>query len=80
MNMNPAILMKLMKAKEDFTKHHPKFSAFFTAMFLSGNGIPEGTVVEITVTKPGEEPVSTNMRVQQSDLELAAELKNLMGQ
>ncbi len=78
MNMNPAVLMKLMKAKEEFARQHPKFSAFLNAMFMSGNGIPEGTILEITVKKPGEEPVSTNMRVTKSDLDLAAELKNFM--
>lgn len=77
MNMNPAALMKLMKAKNDFTANHPKVAAFINAVFQGGNGIPEGTVIEITVTKPGEESISTNMRVLHSDLELLEELKNL---
>ena len=33
--------------------------------------------VLITVTKPGEEPITTNMKVLQSDLDLLDELKNL---
>ena len=37
----------------------------------------EGTVLEITVTRPGEEPVTANIKVQQSDLELLEELKEL---
>lgn len=77
MNMNPAALMKLMKAKNDFTANHPKVVAFINAVFRGGSGIPEGTVIEITVTKPGEEPISTNMKVLHSDLELVEELKNL---
>ncbi len=75
--MNPAILMKLMAAKNKFVQNHPKFEAFVKAVFLGNNAIPEGTVIEITVTKPGEQPISTNLRVQQSDLELVEELKNL---
>lgn len=75
--MNPAVLMKLMSAKNKFVQNHPKFEAFIKAVFLNGSGIPEGTVIEITVTKPGEQPVSTNLRVQQSDLELVEELRNL---
>lgn len=75
--MNPAMLMKLMSAKNKFTQNHPKFEAFVKAVFMSNNGITEGTVIEITVTKPGEAPISTNLRVQQSDLELVEELKNL---
>lgn len=75
--MNPAVFMKLMSAKNKFVQNHPKFEAFVKAVFLGGNGIPEGTVIEITVTRPGEQPISTNLRVQQSDLELVEELKNL---
>ena len=75
--MNPAMLMKLMSAKNKFVQNHPKFEAFVKAVFLNGSGIPEGTVIEITVTKPGEAPISTNLRVQQSDLELVEELRNL---
>lgn len=41
------------------------------------NGIPEGTIIEVTVTKPGGEPVSTNLKVMQSDLDMINELRNL---
>ncbi len=75
--MNPAMLMKLMSAKNTFTQNHPKFEAFVNAVFLKGNGIPEGTIIEISVTKPGEEPVSTNIKVLPSDLELVESLKEL---
>lgn len=75
--MNPAMLMKLMSAKNKFVQNHPKFEAFVKAVFLNGNGIPEGSIIEITVTKPGEAPISTNLKVQQSDLELVEELRNM---
>uniref|UniRef100_UPI004056D445 hypothetical protein n=1 Tax=Acetatifactor sp. TaxID=1872090 RepID=UPI004056D445 len=75
--MNPAILMKLMSAKNKFTQNHPKFEAFVKAVFMGNQPIPEGTVIEISVTKPGEQPITTNLKVQQSDLELVEELKNL---
>ena len=39
--MNPAILMKLMSAKNTFTKNHPKFVAFLSTVFK--NGVEEGT-------------------------------------
>lgn len=73
--INPATIMKMMKAKDKFTENHPKFVAFLTAVF--GSGIQEGTIIELTVTKPGEEPVTTNIKVKQSDLDLMQELKNL---
>lgn len=73
--MNPASIMKLMNAKNKFTENHPKFTAFLNAVF--SGGITEGTIIEITVTKPGEEAVTTNMKITQSDLDLFSELKDL---
>ena len=34
-------------------------------------------MIEITVTRPGEAPVTANLKVMQSDLELLEELKGL---
>lgn len=73
--MNPASIMKIMNAKNKFTANHPKFVAFLNAVFSAG--ITEGTIIEITVTKPGEEPITTNMKVQQSDLDLLQELQDI---
>ena len=42
-----------------------------------GSGIPADSVIEITVTKPGQEPVTSNIRVLQSDLELLDSLKDI---
>lgn len=74
--INPTILMKLMNAQNVFTKNHPKFAAFLSAVFSSK--IEEGTIIELAVTKPGEETVTTNLKVQQSDLELFNEIKEMM--
>lgn len=73
--LNPASLMKIMSAKNVFEGNHPKFVAFVKAVF--SKGIEEGTIMEITVTKPGQEPMTANIKVQQSDLELLQELKEL---
>lgn len=75
--MNPVTLMKLMNAKKKFEQNHPKFGAFLKAVFLGGSKIQEGTIIEITVIKPEEQPISTNLKVLQSDLELLEELRNL---
>lgn len=74
--MNPASLMKIMNAKNVFTGNHPKFVAFLKAVF-SGS-IEEGTVIEISVTKPGEDAVTSNIKVRQSDLELLRELQEMV--
>ncbi len=73
--MNPAAMMKLMAAKNKFESNHPKFFAFIKAVF--SRGIEEGTVIEVTVTRPGESPITTNMKIQQSDMELMQELKSM---
>lgn len=73
--MNPASIMKIMSAKNRFTENHPKFAAFIKTVFAKG--IEEGTVIEIQVTRPGESPMTANIKVQQSDLELMRELQEL---
>ena len=50
--------------------------AFLKAVF--SKGMEEGTVIVITVTKPEQEAVTANIKVQQSDLELLQELKELV--
>lgn len=75
MAINPAMMIKLMNAKSKFEKNHPKFFSFIKTVF--SRPIEEGTIMEITVTRPGEEPITTNIKIQQSDLELLEELKNM---
>lgn len=74
--MNPAVLMKLMSAKTQFEQSHPKVISFLKAVF--SRPIEEGTILELTVTRPGEEPVTTNLKVKDSDLALMESLKDLM--
>ncbi len=73
--MNPATIMKLLQAKNKFANEHPKFVAFLETVF--SRGITEDTVIEMTVTRPGEAPLTSNIKIKQSDLELFEELKNL---
>lgn len=75
--MNPAAMMQIMTALKKFESTHPKFVAFIKTMF--GKGITEGTIIELTVINPGQDPVTTNIRVQQSDLELVKQLQDLAG-
>lgn len=73
--MNPTAMFKLMGAKKNFEKNHPKFAAFAKKMLQQG--IEEGTVVEITVTRTDGSSVRANIKVQASDLELLRGLKEL---
>ena len=73
--MNPMDLMKIMSAKNRFQANHPKFGAFLKAAFAGV--IQEGTILELTVTKPDGEKMTTNLKVQPSDLKLLNELRNM---
>ena len=53
--MNPSAILKLMSAKAAFTKNHPKFSAFCKAAL--SRPIEPGTIIEISLQRPGEEPM-----------------------
>lgn len=73
--INPKMAFKVMEARNKFTRNHPKFVAFLNVI-LSG-GMPEGTVFEVTVTKPGQEPITSNIKILKEDLELMESLKEL---
>lgn len=75
--INPMSMMKMMQAKNKFTENHPKFVQFLKTAF--SGGIEEDTIIEISVEKPGQNRITSNIKVKQSDLELLAELKNLAG-
>ncbi|MCR5665945.1 MAG: hypothetical protein K6G01_03885 [Eubacterium sp.] len=67
--------MKIKGIKEEFEKNHPGVTHFFHDEIMSG--LPEGTIVEISVTKPGEEKVTTNMKVNEKDREIFKTLGDL---
>jgi hypothetical protein len=73
--MNPQSVIKVMAAINTFRTNHPKFASFVQIML--NRGVEEDTIIEVTVTRPGEEPLTANMKVTQSDLELIGALKEL---
>ena len=73
--MNPANIMKIMNAKNKFNCKPSEVCGIFKCGILQRDG--GGTVIEITLTRPGEEPMTTNMKIQQSDLDLMRELQDM---
>ena len=65
-------MMKVMNAWNIFKQNHPKFPAFCSA--VSRRGIREGGILEVTYISPEGEKLTTNIKVQASDLELLREL------
>ncbi len=74
--LNPAALLKMKGAVQAFTANHPKVTQFFRQEL--GKGMEAGTIIEISMTRPGQEAVVTNLKISESDLELFKELKNLV--
>ena len=73
--MNPQSMMQLIGALGTFKNNHPKFASFLELMIKGG--IPEDSVIEVTVTKPGLDPVTANMKVLASDIQLMQALKDI---
>ena len=61
--------MKLLEIRnsECFTRRHPKFPQFLTAVQQAG--IQEGTVIEIQITTPDGKTFTSNLKVQPEDID-----------
>lgn len=73
-NMNPMAMMKIATMLEKFKTNHPKVFPFFKE---AGNRIGEGSVIEITVTDPNGDSITSNIRVTADDLEMVAAFKEM---
>ena len=68
--MNP---FTILKYKSQLEGNHPRAAGFVKKVILTG--LPEGTVVEVSITKPGEETKTSNIRVTREDIELFDEVR-----
>lgn len=72
---NPAELMKLMGMKNKFESAHPKFVSFIKD--IASRGVEEGSIIEISVTRPDGSKTTANMKVQAGDVEMVNDIRNL---
>lgn len=72
---NPTKMLRLKNAWLSFTSCHPKFPKFLQA--VSQSAIQEGTVIEISVTKPDGTSLTSNVKLTASDMQLFHEISNL---
>ena len=72
--MNPFALLGIVNRLESA---HPKAAAFVRNELMTG--LPVGTVIEMTVTKPGAQPRTTNVRLTEEDLAAINEFKDMGG-
>ncbi len=68
MGFNPADLFKIKSAASKFNANHPKLLPFFAA--AESKIMTPGSVIEISITDPVGEKIETNLRVQESDIEM----------
>lgn len=70
--VNPAALLTIKKKWEEFSSRHPRFVAF--ASTLQQSGVPEGSVIDISVTLPGGEKYQSNLKLTAEDIEMIKSL------
>ena len=68
--MNP---FTLFKYKSKLEANHPKAAEFVKRVIMPG--LPEGTIVEVSVTKPGEDTKTSNIRVTKDDIDMFDEVR-----
>ncbi len=73
--MNPLELMQLKDKALVFKESHPKFISFLRA--VSRRNLPEGTVMDVTITTPEGKTLSANLKLTVSDIELIRSLSEL---
>lgn len=73
--MNPMAMIKMKQALSTFSNNHPKVVQFMKSVLA--RGVEEGTIIELSIQRPGEEKIITNLKVQKSDIELFESLKNM---
>lgn len=72
---NIEMLLKLKKAWGTFSENHPGVAGFFKQ--ISKRGVGEDAVLEMKISYPDGTHLETNMRVNQSDIELVNMLREL---
>lgn len=68
--MNP---FTFFKYKSKLEANHPKAAEFVKRVIIPG--LPEGTIVEVSITKPGEETKTSNIKVTRDDIDMFDEVR-----
>ena len=71
--INPAKMLKMKEYWNQFAANHPRCVSFLGA--VSSEPMEEGTIIEVSITKPDGSVKCTNIKVQPSDLEMIEALK-----
>ena len=77
MALNPIQIVKLKEQLNAFRKRHPGFCRFINA--IRKKGVPEGSVLDVKITSPDGETMTTNFRISPEDLEFFGMISDLGG-
>ncbi|MBO4523334.1 hypothetical protein [Ruminococcus sp.] len=73
--MNPMNVFKLKGLLDRFKVNHPKVPLFFKA---AAGTVQEGSIIEIKIVSPENKSIITNFKINNEDIALVNELKDLM--
>ncbi len=73
--MNPMNVFKLKGLLDRFKVNHPKVPLFFKA---AAGTVQEGSIIEIKIVSPENKTIITNFKINNEDIALVNELKDLM--
>ena len=74
MAVNPMDMMKISGMMRKFQENHPKIFSFFAA---TRDDYKEGSVIEISVTAPGGEKRTANIKLNADDIEIIDMIRNM---
>ena len=73
--MNPAALFKIKGAWQKFSNNHPRLVPFLNAAIAKG--ITPDTIIEVKITYPDGQDLTTNVKIKQEDLDLFAQISEM---
>lgn len=75
---HPNMILQIKNMWDRFQMNHPKFPRFLQVVGVEC--MQEGTIIEISVTKPDGENITSNLRLNETDMEMIAALRELSRQ
>ena len=75
MAINPMKLLELKNLWSAFTRRHPKFPQFMTA--VQQHGIQAGSIIEVQINTPDGKNFTTNLKVSEEDIQAIRSLQDM---
>lgn len=72
---NPNMIFQMKNMWDRFERNHPKFPRFLKV--IGTECIEPGTVIEISVTKADGENITSNIKLNEEDMELIQMMKDM---